>query len=555
MLQHLRIVNLALIEHAELAFEPGLVTVTGETGAGKSVLLGALSLVAGNRVGKSIIRQGATSCEVEATLFFPESTRVDALLAKLDLPATEEGALLLRREVHASKAGRVLVNGRGATLAALRELGELWIDFHGPGEPQKLFHERHQLELLDLFADHGEQLEAYRGAYRLWREALAAAEELRRQDKLDPDEETFLRSQLEAIEAVALDEAKLDALERDFSRLDRSRELAETANAVAFGLSGDRGVVGLAGKLLRQARDLGRLDAEAEPLASRVEALVLEAEDLAGDYRRLADAVDFDEGRSASIQRKMQAWMEVKRRFGPDLTSVRAKRDHLRNRLLSQGDVEARLHELEKEAAARRAEAAALAVKLTTRRRSAAETLGQRARELLLRLGFKKPRLEIAVVPGQELTPDGDSSAQYRFSPNPGQDLSPLNQIASSGEAARVMLALKATLAAVDATPVLVFDEVDANVGGEIGAEVGRELARLAGQHQVFCVTHLPQVAAWGQSHWLVEKQQDDSQTVVSLQAIHSDRAARQSELARMLGDRSSASALAHARQLLQASE
>ncbi|MGF1451052.1 MAG: DNA repair protein RecN [Opitutales bacterium] len=554
MLQHLSIRNLALIEQAELDFDRGLVTVTGETGAGKSVLLGALSLAAGNRAGKSVIRQGADLCAVEAVLYLRDSRRLDSVLERLELPACEEGALILRRELHAQKAGRVTVNGRAAPLSSLRELGEHWIDFHGPGEPQKLFHEGTQLELLDLFAVHGDVMGNYDVAYRAWRETLAAAEALKHAEKLDPDEETFLRSQLDAIEAVDLDEAKLDELERDFNRLDSSRELRETAGALAFGLSGsDRGVGAAASKLLRQAKDLAELDPEAEPLASRVEALVIEADDLAGDYRALADAVDFDEVQANDIQARMARWLEVKRRFGPELAQVLAKRDHLRGRLLSQGDIEARLHELEKTAKRQRAEAAELAAEITAKRKGAADTLARKARELLKRLGFKKPRLEIAIEPTADLTADGDSRCRFLFSPNPGQDLMPLNQIASSGETARVMLALKATLAEVDATPVLVFDEVDANVGGEIGAEVGRELARLGGELQVFCVTLLPQVAACGQSHWLVEKLQDEARTDVALRPIHGDRTQREAELARMLGDRKSASAKAHARELLGA--
>lgn len=552
MLQHLSIRNLALIDAADLAFDNGLITVTGETGAGKSVLLGALSLAAGNRAPKSVIRQGASVCEVEAVLYFQDCAKIDAVLAARELPLTEEGALILRRELSLQKASRAMINGRTVPVAMLRELGEFWIDFHGPGEPQKLFHESTQLELLDLFAAHEANLQSFREAYQNWRRALSDADALRQAEKLDPDEETFLRSQWEAIEAVDLDEAKMEELERDFARLDSAREVRESAAAIAFDLAGgNRAIASAASKVLRQAKDLAQIDSEAQKLAERVEALVIESEDLAADYRGLADAVDFDEAQSADIQQRMARWLEVKRRFGPGLEQVLAKRDQLRGRLASQGDIEARLHELDQIAQRQRGKAAQLAAELTKQRKTAATALAQQSRVLLTRLGFKKPRLEIVIDTTPDLTPHGDSRCRFLFSPNPGQELRPLNQIASSGETARVMLALKATLAAVDATPVLVFDEVDANVGGEIGSEVGRELARLGENHQVFCVTHLPQVAAYGRSHWLVEKTQDEATTEVALRSLHEDPVQRESELARMLGDRQSKSALAHAHQLL----
>lgn len=551
MLQHLHIENLALIDAADLEFDAGFVTVTGETGAGKSVLLGALSLLAGNRASKSIIRQGANECRVEATLFFPDAERMDARLLALDLPPTEEGALILTRSVAQKKAGRVTVNGRTVPLATLATLGEHWIDFHGPGEPQKLFREAYQLEMLDLFAAHGTQLAAYREAYRQWCQTCRAIEQLHQTEALDEDEAAFLKHQLDAIEAVNLDPEALEQLERDFDRLDKSRDLREKSSEAVQRLSGARGMAAIGSDVLRTARELAALDAEAAPLAERVEQLIIEAEDISDEYRALAEAVDFDPQQAEQIQQRMSAWMDVRRRFGPAVEQVLAKRAQLRQRLGGRDDLDRRLHELEKQAAHEEAAARKLAQKLTAQRQQAATKLAERSRELLKRLGFKKPRLEIEVRPEKQLEPHGDSCCRYLFSPNPGQELMPLNAIASSGEAARVMLSLKTVLAEVDATPVLVFDEVDANVGGEIGKEVGRELGRLGSDHQVFCVTHLPQVAGQGRSHWLVEKHQDEAATRVTMRPLHTEPEERLGELARMLGDRHSDSARAHARELL----
>lgn len=247
----------------------------------------------------------------------------------------------------------------------------------------------------------------------------------------------------------------------------------------------------------------------------------------------------------------MQAWLSVKRRHGPTIADVIAKHRALCERLDSQGNIEERLESLREQAdqaLARLREEAAI---LRRERLRAAKALSTRAAKLLTRLGFKKADFSIEIIDEPEPTPHGDTGCRFLFSPNTGQKPLPLNKIASSGESARVMLALKAILAEADATPLLVFDEVDANVGGEIGAEVGRELASLAGNHQVLCVTHLPQVAACASQHLLVEKSQNGDRTEVSIREIHSDPDMRVTEIARMLGDRKSASARHHAKELL----
>ncbi len=551
MLHYLRINNLALIDEAELEFGPGFITVSGETGAGKSVLLGALSLIAGGRASKSVIRQGQDGCEVDATLYFAESARMDALLESLELPPTNDGELLLQRRLYRDKPGRALVNGQVAALNALQRIGGQWVDFHGPGEPQKLFSERTQLELLDLFASNGEALSVYQEFYYKWKQHLEAMQQLRSAEQLGEDEAEFLRGQLAAIEAVPLDAEAIEALERDYNRLDKARELNEAAAKLSHGLSGERGVSGIASGLVKDARALAAIDPEADALRQRLEGLIIEAEDLGGDYATLADAASFNPTEAEALQQRMHAWLDVKRRFGPALESVLSKRQKLSERLGGQGDIEGRLIVMEKEASQQHAELERQAAALTNSRTKAAKTLAKKARELLLKLGFKKPALEVELTPAKALSDTGDSTCRLLFSPNPGQSLMPLNQIASSGETARVMLALKTVLAEVDQTPVLVFDEVDANVGGEAGREVGRELARLGGAHQVLCVTHLPQVAAFGAQHWAVEKRQDDASTEVAFRPLHNTPDARLSELARMLGDAKSSSAREHAKELL----
>ena len=549
MIRRLNIRDLALMDRTELELGSGFTVVTGETGAGKSVLLGALSLLAGNRAAKTIVRKGAEECSVEAELETDGDKRFDEVLKSLDLPACDDGLLILKRSVHATKAGRISINGGSATLTQLQQLGELWIDFHGPGEPQKLMRADTQLEMLDLHAGLAAALATYRTGWRLRNDLLREAAEAATAERLSEDEAAFLRSQLEKLDSLDLSEEAITKLERDHARSSRAQELAALLRQLESGLGSD-GLGEVMPKLLKAGDDIARIDADAEALRDRLNSLAAEAEDIRADFARLGRGLSSDEESAAELEGKMNLWLEFRRKYGPGAEAVREKREALRRRLASQGDVEARVAKLKAEAAKVEKELRKQAEALRVARTKAAEKLAADARKMLGSLGFKKAdlRIEVGVA---ELGPRGADAVRFLFCPNAGQDLLPLDQIASSGEAARVMLALKTVLAAVDRTPVLVFDEVDANVGGEIGAQVGRELAVLGKGHQVFCVTHLPQVAALGHAHLVVTKTQDDKSTTVEISPVHGKRKDRESELARMLGDRASKVALSHARELL----
>lgn len=553
MIRRLAIRDLALMDRAELDLGPGFTVVTGETGAGKSVLLGALSLLAGHRSAKTVVRKGAEECVVEAEFEVGDDVRFAEALEALDLPACDDGLLLLKRSVHATKAGRISVNGGSATLAQLQQLGELWIDFHGPGEPQKLMRAETQLAMLDLHAGLGKALGVYRQGWRQRLDLLRAAEEAAGAERLSEDEEAFLRSQLDRLGALDLADEAIAKLERDHARSSRAQELAALLGQLDAGLGSD-GLGDVLPKLLKASDEVARIDEEAGSLRDRLVALAAEAEDIRADYARLARGLSGDDEASAGLDAKMNLWLEFRRKYGPEAAQVRAKRESISQRLLSQGDVEARVAKLRAEAAQVEQGLRKQAEGLRAARAKAAEKLAAAARKMLGSLGFKKADLRIEVAPA-ELGPNGADAVRFLFCPNAGQDLLPLDQIASSGEAARVMLALKTVLASVDKTPVLVFDEVDANVGGEIGAQVGRELAALGSGHQVFCVTHLPQVAALGHAHLVVTKTQDDRSTTVAIAPVHAKRKDRESELARMLGDRASKVALSHARELLASAE
>ncbi|MBL6828702.1 MAG: DNA repair protein RecN [Puniceicoccaceae bacterium] len=551
MLKYIRIKNLALLEEVTLEFESGFTAVTGETGAGKSVLLGALGLLSGARTDKGVIRQGQDLLEVEAALHFADALLIDKLLVTAGLTTCEDGLLLLQRTIHHSKIPRIQINGSLATLAQLQALGESWIDFHGPGEPQKLFQEKRQLEMLDTYAGNVRALAAFALSFEEWRKALREIETLETGERLDPDELDFVRKQIKKIDAVDVSEDTIEELERDYNRISSAQELVSLASACSEGMIGEQSANDLLGGVLLRLEEMVELDEGSQSLLERARSLQIELQDLGEELGHLVNDYDFDPEAIEAATERMNLWQELRRKYGGSVEAVLSKREELAQKIEIQGDLEGVLAKKRKASVDLEAELKKQAQKLTASRRKSAKLLAQKAADLLQALGFKKARLEIELIADAKLHEYGDSHCQFLFAPNAGQNLQPLNKIASSGETARVMLALKTVLAEADATPLLVFDEVDANVGGEVGRAVGAELARLAKKHQVLCVTHLPQVASLAHNHYVVTKSQDKDSTAVNIASLGDSRSDRLEELARMLGDRKSASARAHAEELL----
>lgn len=551
MIEYLRIENLALLERAEIDFTEGFTAVTGETGAGKSVLLGALAMLSGARCGKEAVGGHSDTCRVEAVLRFKDTSKIDKLLESSGLPPCEDGTLLISRVVGISKPSRAFVNSSPAPLSFLSKLGGYWIDFHGPGEPQKLFSRKNQLEMLDTFAGDSQLLEEYMRIYSERRQILSNIESLSQTKSLGEDEIEFLRSRIAAIDAVNPTEESIAELEEKSKLAEAASDIVEKSSAVAEAIDGDGGILEKLAAASKFASEISRFSAAAESLSERLRGVGLELADISSEYGNLARSSNMDEAQIETVRRKMTDWLGLCRKFGNSVESVLSARREMAAKIENQSDVRATMEKLRRRADELLESLVPIAEKILKAREKAAKKLAERASKTLLGLGFKNARFDISISAESEPSPDCGSSCEFMFMANPGQPLLPLAKIASSGELARVMLALKTTLADADATPLLVFDEVDANVGGEIGAEVGKRLAELSKGHQVFCVTHLPQVAACANGHFLVEKFQTKTSTSVSITRIDGDKKRRVSELARMLGDRNSESAVAHAQKLL----
>lgn len=551
MIEFLKIDNLALLKSAQIDFRNGFTVVTGETGAGKSVLLGALSMLAGARKGREIVGIHADSCRVDAVLRFADTSRIDAILEASGVPVCEDGALLISRTISSNKPARAFVNSAPVPLSFLAELGGCWIDFHGPGEPQKLFSRKNQLEMLDTFAGDSALLLAYENIFAQRKKILAELTQLSQTKSLSSDEIEFLRGRIAAIDAVNPTEATIAELEEKSKLAEAASDIVEKSSAAAESISGEGGALEMLAAAMKAAGEITKFSATAQSLCERLKTASIELSDIASEYENLARSSNMEESEIEEVRKKMTDWLGLCRRFGGSVESVKSAREEMLRKIETQSDVKSTIAELQKRADKMLDELKPIAADILKTRTAAAKKLASSSAKIFQNLGFKNAKLDIGLEALEEPSAECGSSCEFTFSANPGQPLQPLAKIASSGELARVMLALKTTLAEADSTPLLVFDEVDANVGGEIGAEVGKQLAHLATAHQVFCVTHLPQVAACADSHFLVEKIQTDNSTSVQISQIDGDVKKRVGELARMLGDRNSESAIAHAQKLL----
>lgn len=551
MLRYLNIHNLALLDFISLEFDPGFIAVTGETGAGKSILLGALSILSGSRTSKSIIKQNQDFAKIEASIYFKDPSKINASLEALSLPVCDESSLILSRTIFSNKPQKITINGALAPLTSLQALGESWIDFHGPSEPQKLFSNAYQLQMLDTYSNLSSSLKSYAVLFSEYKEILNKIKKIREEGQLSEEEIIFLQSQIDKIAALNPSPASIEELEAKFQRIQSIEEIAKLSNKIYSALSHpSSGAISILQHTFKSSQDLARFDPTSAHISERLNSAVLELEDIAYETQSLQHDIDLSPSAIEKIHQNMNLWLEIKRQFGPTIENVIKKKHALQEKIDTQSNIEEAVNALQKEASKLETQLLGLAQDMHKKRCLAAEELSSKTEKLLLTLGFQKAFFAAEVQQTKELDSTGNSQAQFLFSANVGQSPQPLNEIASSGETARVMLALKAVLAELDQTPILVFDEVDANVGGEVATKVAQEMANLAQDHQVFCVTHLPQVASKAHHHFLVAKTQSDSETAVSITKL-SNPADRTNEIARMLGDRQSHSALNHAKDLL----
>jgi DNA repair protein RecN (Recombination protein N) len=559
MLTTLRIKNLALVSDLTLELQPGYNVITGETGAGKSVILGALNLVLGQRADRSLIRSGSDSCSVEA-LFDVRQLRapLKTFLDENGLEPCEDGQLVLKRTFTTAGTNRQFVNGSATTLNLLATLGEWLLDMHGPHDHQSLLHPAKQLNILDAFGGLAAERSAFGDLVRRRNELEDEKAALVVDEKTYAQQLDLLRFQVHEIETARLQADEEEQLTQEHHRVSNAARLLQLSQAALDVLSeNETAVLTQAGAVGRLLQELQRVDAGAGNLTELHEQAVGTLRELQTELSRYADKVDVDPARLAELDERLNLIHSLKRKYGATLAEVIAFGAEAKTKLQALESRDAELARINAALAKLAAQLQQAGKKLSVARQKVIPKLTKAVAKQLADLGFQQSQFDVALTFAlpTEFTPHvsrlttGFDEIEFQFSPNVGEPLKPLRAIASSGEMARVMLALKTVLAAEDEIPVLVFDEVDANVGGETANAVGEKMKQIAAKRQVFCITHLPQVAAVADAHYLVSKQVKDGRTISEISLL--DAKSRVTELARMLGGQTDA-ARKHAAALLR---
>jgi DNA repair protein RecN (Recombination protein N) len=603
MLTTLRIKNLALVSDLTLELQPGCNVITGETGAGKSIIIGGLNLVLGERADRALIRSGSDSCSVEAVFdvanlcankrgapasgtarlennkkhAVPEAgapSPLEIFLEENGLEPCENNQLVLKRTFTSAGTNRQFINGSPTTLNVLAAIGEWLVDIHGPHDHQSLLHPGRQLTILDAFGGLEKEREAFGELVR--RRAALETEK----SALIVDEKTYaqqldlLRFQVQEITAARCQPDEETQVQQEHSRASNAAKLLQLSQAALDLLSeNETSLLTQAGIIGRTLQELQRVDAGASQLTELHGQIVSTLRDLQTELSRYAEKVDVNPARLRELEERLNVIHSLKRKYGATLAEVITFGDESKKKLQSLESRDAELARLNAALAKLDAEILCAGKKLSDARRKVIPQLAKAVRKQLADLGFKQSKFDVAIasqVVGDEVTSlkskqsqrlltssptssqirqTGLDEIEFQFSPNVGEPTKPLRAIASSGEMARVMLALKTVLAAEDEIPVLIFDEVDANVGGETANAVGEKMKQIAAKRQVLCITHLPQVAAPADAHYVVTKQIREGRTISEIKLL--GKKERVTELARMLGGQSEA-ARKHAEALLK---
>jgi len=537
LLQLLRIKNLALVEDLEWEISPGFTAITGETGAGKSIIIGALQLLLGERADKSLVRTGAEMCTVEAIFQGTDFAKWNARFEESGIEPCDPD-LILKRSLSLSGTNRQFINGSPTTLGNLKELGDDLVDLHGPHDHQSLLSPDRQLDLLDAFAVAGDAREKFGKVFRQLRALEAEHAALNTAETAREQELDLLRHQVNEIASANLSSGEEGQIESRYRLASNSRRLIEIASAVATKLfEAEDAILSRLGETQKLLRELEKLDPAMAPAANTHEIAVVELSEIARDLSRYAENLDLDPEQLAALEQRVSLFESLKRKYGATISEVIAFGERAAERMRKIEGRDEELERLTNEIATLETDLRQAGARLRKLRTKAAPKLSEMVRRNLRDLGFKQSQFEARMNETQASRASGFDAVELLFSPNPGEPLKPMRAIASSGEISRLMLAIKSALAAQDAVPLLVFDEIDANVGGEIAHAVGARMRELAKRHQVLCITHLPPVAAAATSQFVVTKEVRGGRTFTQLREVSGK--ARREEIARMLGGKS----------------
>jgi len=538
MLLELRISNFALFDQLHLDFVPGFIVFTGETGAGKSLLVDALALLLGGRAGSDQIRTGADDASLEANFSVASRQEVQDWLAEADLATSDSEELLIRRVLSRSGRNRAYINGIAIPVHQLQDVGRLLLDIHGQHDQQSLLSPRVQLELVDAYGGLLALRTEFEAAFDQWQTQKREWDRLCEQAKDRIVRQEFLQHELEELSKAELQPGEEEALLLEYRRLQNSETVSELANqAYSLLYEQEQAILSNLQSLTHVVQHLGHIDPTVEPWMETLKGIQAQTEEFAHACRAYRESIEHDPDRLGQIDERVAYLQRLQRKYHETADGLIARREDINNELSQLSDIDSRRLDLEKQVANFHQVALEKAQALSQTRQDVAQRLQQRVMKELVDLKMEQTRFQVRFDPMPEeqgLGSKGVDRVEYLFCANPGESLQPLGRVASGGELSRLMLAIKTVLADVDHIPVLVFDEIDTGVGGEVASVMGHRLQALGQSHQVMCLTHLPQIASQAKQHFLVEKvvNQNRTTTVVSpLEPIE-----RKREIARMLG-------------------
>jgi DNA repair protein RecN (Recombination protein N) len=553
MLRRITIRDFVIVEHSQLEFEPGFTVLTGETGAGKSILIDALSLVLGERGDASAVRNGAKQAAISAEFEFdPNASAVGRWLAEAALEG-DPGVCLVRRLIDANGRSRAFINGHPSTVAQLRTLGEMLLDIHGQHAHQSLLRPSSQRELLDAYGGNEALADEVGAAFRRWAESAARLEAARKDADRLVREREGLGWQVRELEALDFREADWNELNAEHARLAHASSLIETASEAVDTLAeGELSSLRLLNGVVSRVQRACELDPGLTEVADLLTAAQIELQEAVHALERYRSRLEIDPQRLEQAERRIQAIQDACRKYHLQPARLPQVLAEAKQRL-SELDLDLDLGRLEQEVDAARSAYTAAATRLSQARRKAAAKLGRQVTAAIQELALAGGTFAVALDPLDAPGPGGNERIEFRVASHAGVEPGALSKVASGGELSRLSLALQTVLSQVARVPTLIFDEVDVGIGGRVAEIVGRMLHRLSAEHQVMCVTHLPQVASCADRHYRVSKLEEGGH--VSSRVEELDRDARVQELARMLGgSKITRATLAHAEEMLQQS-
>jgi DNA repair protein RecN (Recombination protein N) len=565
MLKKLTVKDYALIEALDVEFSPGLNILTGETGAGKSILIGALGLVLGERADTDSVRSGAKAAMVEAEFALGKNKDLSAIFQELDMDWT--GDLLVRREVSSSGKSRAFVNDSPVTLANLKKIGDAVLDMHGQHEHQSLLYEEKHLDYLDGFAKTWADRISVGELYQQYQKIKAELEALRNKEQLTREKLDLYNFQIKEIESASLTEGEEEGLESQRTILENSEKLFSiSSESYQLLYQQDGSITEQFSALERSVEEITGIDPRMEPALKAITSVNDQIEEIARDLRKYRDGISFDPARLEEIRNRLDLIRTLKKKYSGRENSIAGVLSHYQRIKAEMDSVEhgeENIKKLETELETKRREMEKACLTLSEKRQAAAKKMAKDVVGQLKDLGMEKAAFKVDIAQNEDgsglvyvnkkryrAESSGMDAVRFLISPNPGEDLKPLAKIASGGEISRVMLAIKTILSETDAVPVLVFDEIDAGIGGRIAEAVGVKLKEISSARQVLCITHLPQIASLAKSHFLVSKDEQKGRTITSVNVLSEKE--KIEEIARMLGgSKITDTTLSHAKEML----